>query len=122
MFTNLKFDASGGLSIVVAIGLALAVLWILAFAKLMELDDHALPGRYARFGWVAAFLVVSMLAPLAFLLWNARRPIGATAADPARSRRRRRFRDRGGRAPVAGAEPGPAPADAGGPPLPPDGA
>jgi len=52
------------------VGLVLILFWIFQFANLMRLEDDQLPGQYARFGWIAAFLVLWPFAPFAFLLWN----------------------------------------------------
>ena len=58
---------SGGFLLVVVI--VFAAVWILQFVALMSLPDDRFPGQHARLAWVAAFLVIWVLAPIAFLLW-----------------------------------------------------
>ena len=65
--------------IIATIVIALIALWIQQFAVLMRQPDSAFPGRFDKILWVAAFVVVFWLAPIAFKLWtntsHAYRPI-----------------------------------------------
>jgi hypothetical protein len=55
---------------VVALVLVLAVIWWYQFVQLMLLADADFPGKYDKILWVAAFVWIAPLAPLAFLLWK----------------------------------------------------
>ena len=58
----------------VVLVIAFAVFWIMQFAKLMALDADCFPAQHDRYGWLAAFVLLWFLAPLAFFLWDRRRP------------------------------------------------
>ncbi|MEK6235641.1 MAG: hypothetical protein N2C14_13110 [Planctomycetales bacterium] len=51
-------------------GIAFAWFWILQFIQLMTLDDSDFPGTHDKALWVAAFICVFLLAPLAFIGWK----------------------------------------------------
>jgi hypothetical protein len=50
--------------------LVLLVLWVWQFVQLMLLEDDLFPGRNDKALWVAAFVVVLPLTPVAFMLWK----------------------------------------------------
>ncbi|MCA8942409.1 MAG: hypothetical protein KDB80_07580 [Planctomycetes bacterium] len=66
-----------------AVLLLLAAVWVFQFVELMSLGDEELGGVHARIGWVAAFVLLWVLAPFAFLVWRSR------AADSSGRRRER---------------------------------
>jgi hypothetical protein len=77
--------------------LLLLIFWIFQFVELMSLDDERFPGVYARLGWVAAFIVLWMVTPFAFLLWRSRqshalRSSSKDGPPPPSSRRRSQLR------------------------------
>jgi hypothetical protein len=47
-----------------------AAIWIYQFIQLMMLSDTDFPGKYDKILWVAAFVCVFLLAPLAFMGWK----------------------------------------------------
>jgi hypothetical protein len=52
------------------LAVAIAVFWVFQFVQLMLLSDEDFPGRYDKPLWVAAFILVSFVAPFAFYLWD----------------------------------------------------
>ena len=50
--------------------IALLVLWIYQFVFLMSLEDSIFPGTRDKILWCAAFIVLPIAAPFAFLLWR----------------------------------------------------
>jgi hypothetical protein len=50
---------------------ALGCFWIREFARLMVLERAAFPGEHDRAIWGAAFIVLPMLTPFAFIVWAA---------------------------------------------------
>ena len=44
--------------------------WLRSFIELMLLSDDDFPGRYDKILWVAAFLFMFLLTPLAFSWWK----------------------------------------------------
>ncbi len=64
------FETNETLAFAFCIALALALVWVFQFVHLMSLDDEAFPGQHTRLGWVAAFLVLWMIAPFAFMIWR----------------------------------------------------
>jgi len=67
-FYSFLSDMSSGFVLLIVLGLA--ALWVFQFIALMSLGDDRFTGQYVRLGWVAAFLVLWALAPIAFLIWN----------------------------------------------------
>jgi len=53
------------------VGLVIALVWIYQFIQLMLLSDADFPGKHDKILWVAAFVLVSPIAPFAFLWWKA---------------------------------------------------
>jgi hypothetical protein len=49
------------------LAVAIAVFWVFQFVQLMLLSDEDFPGRYDKPLWVAAFILVSFVAPFAFI-------------------------------------------------------
>ena len=47
-----------------------AIIWLSQFIQLMLLADSDFPGAYDKILWVAAFVCVFLLAPLAFMYWK----------------------------------------------------
>lgn len=64
------------------IPLILAIIWIYEFAQLMLLDDDLFCGRYDKLIWVVVFILVSVLAPFAFMIWKAGRRAEHEAKSP----------------------------------------
>lgn len=54
------------IAIVFFIALLLAGFWIVMFANMMTFRPELLPGKYDKFIWGAAFILVPPLAPFAF--------------------------------------------------------
>jgi hypothetical protein len=48
----------------------LIILWVQQFAALMHLSDSQFAGRYDKALWTVAFVVVSWLAPITFIVWR----------------------------------------------------
>ncbi len=63
-------DVPDILSAVLCLTLPLAILWIYQFVQLMAFEDGWFPGRYDKVLWVAAFLFVAPIAPIAFYTWK----------------------------------------------------
>ncbi len=47
-----------------------SALWVVEFVQLMLVEDRLFMGRHDKALWVAAFLVMFPLAPIAFHLWK----------------------------------------------------
>jgi hypothetical protein len=63
------------LFIALVLCLAVGILWVFQFVRLMSLADEDFPGQHARLGWVAGFVLLWFITPFAFMVWNAgRRP------------------------------------------------
>lgn len=69
---DLNFTGASGPLVftVLAVILLLAVLWIAQFVRLMSLEDDEFHGRFDRYGWIAAFVLIFWLAPIAFMIWR----------------------------------------------------
>jgi len=46
------------------------VVWVYQFVQLMLLADSDFPGKHDKALWVAAFILVCVIAPFAFLWWK----------------------------------------------------
>jgi type VI protein secretion system component VasK len=82
---NFTFGDPYTLTIALVLCLAVGILWVFQFVKLMSLADEDFPGQHARLGWVAGFVLLWFITPFAFLIWNAGR---RSASRPRSSRRR----------------------------------
>jgi len=49
---------------------ALCVVWLRQFVKLMLLSDTDFPGKYDKCLWTAVFVLLSIIAPFAFMFWK----------------------------------------------------
>ena len=47
-----------------------AIIWLFQFIQLMLLSDSDFPGKHDKVLWVAAFICVFLIAPLAFMYWK----------------------------------------------------
>ena len=56
--------------VLICIGSSMVVIWLWQFIQLMLLSDSDFPGKYDKILWVAAFLLVCVVAPFAFLWWK----------------------------------------------------
>lgn len=54
----------------VGVGVVIAGVWFYQFVQLMLLSDSDFPGKHDKILWVAAFVLVFVLAPFAFLWWK----------------------------------------------------
>lgn len=54
----------------ICVCIAVVVIWLWQFIQLMLLSDSDFPGKYDKILWVAAFLLVCVVAPFAFLWWK----------------------------------------------------
>jgi hypothetical protein len=52
------------------VSLLLLVFWVYQFVLLMLLGDEDFPGRHDKILWVAVFVLLSVIAPFAFLWWK----------------------------------------------------
>jgi len=58
------------LAVLIVVSLVLIVFWVYQFVLLMLLSDDDFPGRYDKILWVAVFVLLSVIAPFAFLWWK----------------------------------------------------
>lgn len=58
------------MSILIIALLITAFVWIWQFVFLMSIEDGIFPGQHDKILWVAAFLVIPVLSPFAFMLWR----------------------------------------------------
>ena len=56
--------------IVVAGAVSLVVLWIYQFTFMMSLSDAMFSGKCDKCLWCAAFILVPLLTPVAFMMWK----------------------------------------------------
>ena len=56
--------------IILIVGILIAVFWLCQFVSLMLLSDSDFPGRHDKILWAAAFILVFLVAPFAFLGWK----------------------------------------------------
>jgi hypothetical protein len=68
-FLAISSEPLVALSIIVVL-LPLIALWIVQFARLMSLEDGQFPGRFDKILWVAGFILICPLTPIAFLVWS----------------------------------------------------
>ena len=55
---------------VLLIYIVFAIFWLFQFIQLMLLADSDFPGKHDKILWVAAFICVFLIAPIAFLYWK----------------------------------------------------
>jgi hypothetical protein len=53
--------------------LAMALFWAFQLAQLMSLAENQFPARFDKYIWVVLFVLVSLLAAIAFWIWNRQR-------------------------------------------------
>lgn len=54
----------------VLVYIAFAIFWLFQFVQLMLLSESDFPARHDKVLWVAAFVCVFLIAPLAFMYWK----------------------------------------------------
>ena len=60
-----------GAAVLLLIVLAILVFWVYEFIQVMLLADADFPGKHDKILWVAAFIVLPVMAPFAFYAWKA---------------------------------------------------
>lgn len=58
------------MTIQLAVIIIFAAFWCFQFSYLMMLEDRQFLGKYDKIIWAAAFIIISPLAPFAFLFWK----------------------------------------------------
>ncbi|MBN2686370.1 MAG: hypothetical protein JXR40_13900 [Pontiellaceae bacterium] len=58
------------MTIQLAVIILYAAFWCYQFSDLMMLSDRQFFGKYDKIIWAAAFIIVSPLAPFAYLFWK----------------------------------------------------
>jgi len=57
-------------AVLMVAGLIFCIFWVYQFVQLMLFSEADFPGKYDKCLWAAAFILVFLLAPFAFLGWK----------------------------------------------------
>ena len=52
------------------IGLVFFIFWVAEFTQLMSMEESRFPGPHVRLGWIAAFILLWLIAPFSFAIWK----------------------------------------------------